>query len=102
MSAKRNTMDPTQPGDTDSNITPAERTLLDDSIDNSLTKDNFNLKRSALDNTDEDGEPLNEGSMADDLSGEDLDVPGSEDDDANEAIGEEDEENNSYSQADTE
>jgi hypothetical protein len=32
-----------------------------------------------------------------DMSGEDLDVPGSELDDANEDIGEEDEENNSYS-----
>ena len=31
------------------------------------------------------------------MSGNDLDVPGSEDDDANEEIGEEDEENNSYS-----
>ncbi len=30
-------------------------------------------------------------------SGRDLDVPGSEDDDADEAIGEEDEENNAYS-----
>ncbi|MEJ7626342.1 MAG: hypothetical protein WKF35_05735 [Ferruginibacter sp.] len=83
-------------------ISPVERDLLDDSMDNSLTEDNINLKRSALDNTDNDGELLNEGSMADDISGEDLDVPGSEDDDENEMLGEEDEENNSYSQADTE
>jgi len=88
--------------DSDSTVSPDERALLDDSLDNSLTEDNINLKRSALDNTDDDGELLNEGSMADDLSGEDLDVPGSEDDDENEEIGEEDEENNSYSQADTE
>lgn len=92
----------TEQTDADSNVSPAERTLLDDSIDNSLTEDNLNLKRSALDNTDNDGEPLNERSMADDISGEDLDVPGAEDDDDNEDIGEEDEENNSYSQADTE
>lgn len=32
-----------------------------------------------------------------DVTGEDLDVPGAEDDDANEEIGEEDEENNYYS-----
>jgi len=83
-------------------VTADERALLDESMNNSLTEDNLNLKRSALDNTDNDGEPLNERSMADDLSGEDLDVPGSEDDDANQAIGEEDEENNSFSQADTE
>jgi len=88
--------------DSGNDISPVERDLLDDSMDNSLTEDNINLKRSALDNTDNEGELLNEGSMADDISGEDLDVPGSEDDDENEMIGEEDEENNSYSQADTE
>jgi len=48
---------------------------------------------------DDDGEMLNEGS---DRSGRDLDVPGSEDDDADEKIGEEDEENNSYSLPDPE
>ena len=47
-----------------------------------------------LDQRDEDGELLNEKT---DLSGKDLDVPGSEEDDANEEIGEEDEENNPYS-----
>ena len=81
----------------DANITPEERSLLDESIENSLTGDNTNLKKSALDNTDEDGELLNENESAFDISGEDLDVPGAEFDDANEAIGEEDEENNSYS-----
>ena len=95
---KTTTIDSTE---TDSNVSAAERALLDDSIDNSLTEDNLNLKRSALDNTDDDGELLNEKSMADDISGEDLDVPGAEDDDENESLGEEDEENNAYSQADT-
>lgn len=85
----------------DSDITPEELSLLDDSISNVNDGDDINLKRSALDNTDEDGEPLNEGSMADDISGEDLDVPGAEDDDHLEEIGEEDEENNAYSDADT-
>ncbi len=83
--------------DLDANITPEERSLIDESIENSLTGDNINLKKSVLDNTDEDGELLNENESAFDISGEDLDVPGSESDDANEAIGEEDEENNSYS-----
>jgi hypothetical protein len=92
----------TQTTETDADVTPEERALLDDSIDNSLTEDNSNLKRSELDNTDEDGEPLNERSLADDVSGEDLDVPGAEADDADEMLGEEDEENNNYSQADTE
>ena len=86
----------------DSDISPDERSLLDDSMENTLSQDYLNLKRSKLDNTDEDGVPLNEKSTADDLIGIDLDVPGAEADDESEEIGEEDEENNSYSQADTE
>jgi hypothetical protein len=83
-------------------ITPAERAMLDESMENSMTPDNEQLKRSSLDNVDEDGEPLNEESSADDVTGEDLDIPGAEEDDADEMIGEEDEENNGYSPADTE
>ncbi len=45
-----------------------------------------------VDDTDEDGDKLNDA--------DDLDVPGSELDDDNEDIGEEDEENNYYSQSD--
>ena len=92
MADKKNT-----PEEMDSNISPEERSLLDESIENSMTQDNLELKRSSVDSTDEDGELLNENSNSFDVSGEDLDVPGSEDDDANEEIGEEDEENNSYS-----
>ncbi|MEO6327968.1 MAG: hypothetical protein ABIO55_03510 [Ginsengibacter sp.] len=40
--------------------------------------------------------------MSDSNNGADLDVPGAEDDDANEEIGEEDEENNGYSLSDSE
>lgn len=40
---------------------------------------------------------MNEKDFLDDVSGDDLDVPGSELDDDNEEIGEEDEENNYYS-----
>ncbi|EIA08519.1 hypothetical protein HJ01_02241 [Flavobacterium frigoris PS1] len=40
---------------------------------------------------------LNEKNFKDDMSGGDLDIPGSELDDAQEAIGSEDEENNHYS-----
>jgi hypothetical protein len=40
---------------------------------------------------------LNEKTFEDDLTGDDLDVPGAELDDSNEEIGEEDEENNYYS-----
>ena len=60
-------------------------------------KDDNDLKRSQLDDIDDDGTPLNEKSSASDQSGRDLDVPGADDDDDNEDIGEEDEENNEYS-----
>lgn len=46
---------------------------------------------------DIDDDEWNEKSYDNDLIGDDLDVPGSEDDDFDEAIGEEDEENNYYS-----
>lgn len=88
--------------DMDAEISPTERSLLDQSIENSMSVDNDNLSRSALDNFDDEGDLLNEEIFAEDITGGDLDVPGSELDDANEDIGEEDEENNSYSQADTE
>ncbi|MEP7255650.1 MAG: hypothetical protein ABI666_07720 [Ferruginibacter sp.] len=84
----------------DADISPAERSLLDESIENSMSVDNDNLRRSALDTTDADGDMINEGSV--NLTGEDLDIPGSELDNAMEEIGEEDEENNGYSEADTE
>ena len=93
---------PVSQEDMDADISPTERSLLDQSIENTMSEDNDNLSRSALDNLDEEGDLLNEESSADDITGGDLDVPGSELDDENEDIGEEDEENNSYSNADTE
>lgn len=93
--------DKNKPTTTDNDISPEERELLDDSFDMDLEGDDLAFKQAHLDNTDEDGVPLNEGS-GEGLDGEDLDVPGAEADDANEAIGEEDEENNAYSSADTE
>lgn len=53
-----------------------------------------------LDETDEDGDLLNEEAGADKI-GDALDIPGAEVDDADEEIGEEDEENNYYSLGDT-
>ncbi|MBC7886888.1 MAG: hypothetical protein H7Z13_03305 [Ferruginibacter sp.] len=79
----------------DSEITPVELALLDGAgINESATDEDLILEEALLDDMDEDGDKLNE---AIDLSGEDLDVPGSESDDDAENIGEEDEENNSYS-----
>ena len=86
----------------DSNISDEDKNLLDDSFDKDITGDDLELKKAELDNMDEEGDLLNEESSADDISGDDLDIPGAGDDDADEMIGEEDEENNGYSEADTE
>lgn len=81
----------------DANVTKDETELLANAADTMPTDDQMALQQAQLDQEDSDGESLNESS---DLSGSDLDVPGSEDDDANEEIGEEDEENNPYSLSD--
>jgi hypothetical protein len=79
----------------ETNVTKEERQTLEEAAEQSgNVKDDLNLRQAQLDNTDEDGEQLNEEIN---VSGSDLDIPGSEDDDANEEIGEEDEENNSFS-----
>ena len=86
-----------EPG-TDADVTAEDLRMLDAAEQNMDTQDSRNLLEGTLDNTDEDGTPLNEeSSIANDMTGEDLDVPGSSPDDADEAIGEEDEENNYYS-----
>ena len=85
--------------DKDLNVTNTERDLLQRSSESMATLDDEQLNAAALDNTDDEGEKLNESS---DISGKDLDVPGSDEDNANEEIGEEDEENNSYSLRDPE
>lgn len=79
----------------DSNVTTEEKKILRDAAEKTIdVTDETNLEKAQLDNTDEDGDLLNERT---DISGNDLDIPGAEEDDANEEIGEEDEENNSYS-----
>ena len=78
----------------DSNVSKEERKVLSDAVGKTDTTDQRNLDAAALDQLDEEGERLNEKSG---LAGDDLDVPGSELDDDNEDIGEEDEENNPYS-----
>ena len=83
---------------TDADVTDEDLRMLDAAEQNMDSTDSINLQRSALDNVDADGDPLNEkGSLNMDMTGEDLDIPGSSADDADEVIGEEDEENNYYS-----
>ena len=78
----------------ETNVTPEERELLRRSSESMASDDDEDARKALVDNTDEDGTPLNEKAN---LSGRDLDVPGAGDDDEMEEIGEEDEENNSYS-----
>jgi hypothetical protein len=86
--------------DPDSYVEEEEKTALERSSIDMDTPDNEALYEAESDDTDFDGEKLNEDS--DDVSGSDLDVPGAELDDDNEEIGEEDEENNEYSLGDNE
>ncbi len=81
----------------DSNVTSEEKDDLRQSAEDMPTEDDLNLRRAALNNTDEDGTPLNESSFKNNVTGTGLDVPGAESDDADEEIGGEDEENNEYS-----
>jgi len=81
----------------DADVTAEERKALENIDTREAGTEDEVLVEARLDNADNDGDPLNEESFDDDVSGEDLDVPGSEDDDADEDIGEEDEENNEYS-----
>jgi hypothetical protein len=82
--------------DADANVSATEVEDLEEAANDMPTDDDINLRRAALDNTDDDGTLLNEGSYKD-VSGADLDIPGAEDDDLEEEAGEEDEENNTYS-----
>lgn len=82
--------------DPDSNVTPSEKRDLRIAA-NDLPGDDENLRKAALDSTDDDGAPLNEGGFGKNISAADLDVPGADLDDEGESIGEEDEENNEYS-----
>lgn len=87
---------------TNNNVSREERNDLEHADKDMPTRDETNLREAAMDNVDEDGEPLNEKGFGqnEDVSGDDLDVSGADADDPMEAIGEEDEENNEYSTPD--
>jgi hypothetical protein len=85
---------------TEGDVTAEEKKDLQTADEDMPTTDEQNLRQASLDNTDNENEALNEQGFGKDISGNDLDVPGSEEDDANEEIGEEDEENNPYSMGD--
>lgn len=80
---------------TENDIPKEDKELLRQSDERMATDEEERLRRASVDSTDNEGEPLNEKSDA--RSGRDLDTSGVEQDDRNEFIGEEDEENNTYS-----
>lgn len=80
----------------DADVTPEDLAILNATTQNK-DLDDPDEEESMLDTTDDDGDPLNEQMRDYGAKGSDLDVPGSEMDDGNEDIGEEDEENNYYS-----
>ena len=77
---------------TEADVTPEDLELLGDKDQDMDVGDDETTGNAKVDDTDADGDKLN--------GADDLDVPGSELDDDNEDIGEEDEENNYYSQSD--
>ena len=81
----------------EADVDAAERKALRTAAEDMPTVDDTILREAALDNRDDEGAALNEGSSATKVSGKDLDVPGADSDDADEDLGEEDEENNPYS-----
>jgi len=87
-------LDPLDEEIEDTDVSPEELELLERTEYSQAGPEDLSWENARLNNTDEDGEALNE---ENEFSGKDLDIPGAEDDDKNEEIGEEDEENNSYS-----
>jgi hypothetical protein len=81
----------------EADVTAEEATLLQRADEDMPTDDDIRLRRAELDETDNEGDALNESSVADEVAGGDLDVSGADSDDPMESIGEEDEENNYYS-----
>ena len=74
---------------TDADVTAEDLRMLEAAEQNMNTQDARNLMGSALDSTDEDGDLLNtDSSLANNMTGEDLDIPGSDEDNKQENIGE--------------
>lgn len=81
----------------DNPSSPAAQKKRTGKTNSDLTKDDFQALGSDEIQSEGDDEILAERAWPVDFAGADLDVPGSEQDDAQEEIGSEDEENNAYS-----
>lgn len=80
----------------DSNVTRTEKQLLANT-EYKESGDNDRLRQARLDNTDFQGERLNEGSFGERQTGSDLDIPEETDETTTESMGQGDEENKYYS-----
>src|ERR1700742_1853217 len=76
-----------------SNVSRDERRALANVDNREADTEDEVLNEAALDSTDDDGDPLNEESFGEDVSGDDLDIPGADDDELDEEVGDGDEEN---------
>jgi len=81
---------------TEADVTEEDLVLLGDKDQDLDGGDDEDFNRVALDETDEDGDPLNEHSTGMSATGDDLDMP-EEDDQGSDDLGNEDEENKYYS-----
>ena len=82
---------------TESDITRDEKETLERGEHYMPTRDEAYLQQATMDNTDFEGESLNERSFGDDVSGADLDTATVGDETYSEALGQGDEENKHYS-----
>jgi len=82
---------------TEADITRDDKELLERGDEYMPTGDENKLMQASLDNTDFEGEPLNEGSFGEFKSGKDLDMQGNMDETRTESLGQGDEENKYYS-----
>ena len=82
---------------TENDITREEKETLERGETYMPTRDEAYLQQATMDNTDFEGEPLNERSFGDDISGMDLDTATAPEETNTEALGQGDEENKHYS-----
>ena len=82
---------------TEADISKEDKAVLETAEDYMPTHDEDLLQQATMDNTDFEGEDLNEVSFGADKSGRDLDVPANTDDTGTDAMGQGDEENKLYS-----
>jgi hypothetical protein len=99
LNSNSNSTDSEEIVDRTPDVSSQEKRILKKSAGHPSTGESEDFNKMALDERDDDGELLNEKGIKQDRAGEDLDIPGSELDDNEEDIGEEDEENNLYSQS---